>query len=230
MRKNKRETPIETLPSKNDTEGFTKFAFTKDKTLVTYVPKKGRCLCLVSTMHHSSTIEETNKPEIIEFYNKTKSGVDALNQKCVTYSTQRRTRRCPMAIFYALLDITSVNSYVLNSSKQVNTNIKRRDFLIDLGRFLINQYIKRQINEPRLPKQLVFIMKKIVGVPINESNVQMEKSTTKRKRCYKCDSRNDTSHSTIREICKKHVCKVHGLIRTICITCNANNESDEDEC
>lgn len=131
---------------------------------------------------------------------------------------------------YALLDITGINSFVLNSNKQVNTNIKRRDFLIDLGRSPINEHIKRRINKPRLPKQLVFKMKKIVSVPINESNVQMEKSTIKRKRCFKCDSRNDTKHSTICEICKKHVCKVHGLIRTICITCNANNESDEDEC
>lgn len=48
-----------------------------------------------STMHHSNTIGKTNKPEIIEFYNETKSGVDALDQKCVT----RRTRRWPMAIF-----------------------------------------------------------------------------------------------------------------------------------
>lgn len=47
MRKNKRDIPTGTLPSKKDTEGTTKFAFTKDKTLVTYVPKKGRGVCLV---------------------------------------------------------------------------------------------------------------------------------------------------------------------------------------
>ena len=43
-------------------------------TLVSYVPKKAKFVLLLSTMHN---IEETNstsgKPEIIEYYNKTKS-------------------------------------------------------------------------------------------------------------------------------------------------------------
>ena len=36
---------------------------------------------LSSTAHQSDKIGESGKPEIVEFYNKTKVGVDALDQK-----------------------------------------------------------------------------------------------------------------------------------------------------
>ncbi|KAJ4425788.1 hypothetical protein ANN_27413 [Periplaneta americana] len=64
-----------------------------DKTLVSYVPKKGKFVCLISSMHHDSSIAENGKPEIIEDYNRTKGEVDSLDQKCANYSVQRRKRR-----------------------------------------------------------------------------------------------------------------------------------------
>lgn len=56
--------------------------------------------------------DDIQKPEIISYYNSTKGGVDALDEKCSIYSTER-TRRWPLAIFYRLLNISGVNSYVL---------------------------------------------------------------------------------------------------------------------
>lgn len=52
-----------------------------------HVPLKNIAIVLVvSTMHHSSTIDEaTNKPDIIMFDNMIK-GVDALDKKCIAYS------------------------------------------------------------------------------------------------------------------------------------------------
>lgn len=55
---------------------------------------------MISSMHDTSEIDsESGKPEIIATYNRTKAGVDSLDQKCAAYSTSRRTRRWPMAIF-----------------------------------------------------------------------------------------------------------------------------------
>lgn len=47
MRKNKREILANALPNKRDTECSTKFAFNIDKTLVSFVLKKDRCVCLM---------------------------------------------------------------------------------------------------------------------------------------------------------------------------------------
>nr|CAH7731633.1 unnamed protein product [Callosobruchus chinensis] len=62
-------------------------------------------------MHHTDLVnKESNKPEINEFYNSTKSGVDSLGQKCASYSCNKKSRRWPLTMFFAMLNISTVNS------------------------------------------------------------------------------------------------------------------------
>lgn len=62
--------------------------------MVSYVPKKGKAVVLISTMHDEGLIdEETGKPQIILDYNMTKGGVDTVDQLGGTYSVSRTTRR-----------------------------------------------------------------------------------------------------------------------------------------
>ncbi|KAG8231226.1 hypothetical protein J437_LFUL005900, partial [Ladona fulva] len=79
-RKNKKEIPTEFLPKRDRVVRSSIFGFTKDITLVSYVPVRNRAVILISTMHHDNKIDESTKnlqkPEIITTYNKTKSGVD----------------------------------------------------------------------------------------------------------------------------------------------------------
>lgn len=47
--------------------------------LMGYVQKKGKSVVLLSTMHNDKAVDESNqkkKPDVIQFYNKTKGGVD----------------------------------------------------------------------------------------------------------------------------------------------------------
>ena len=69
------------------------FGFTKNATLVSYVPKKGKVVTLLSSMHvgkNADRIDESTKdkrkPNIITFYNKTKGGVDKVDELKSTYS------------------------------------------------------------------------------------------------------------------------------------------------
>ncbi|XP_030762213.1 uncharacterized protein LOC115887030 [Sitophilus oryzae] len=67
LRKNKREIPSSFLNGKD--VGPSKFAFDNNKTLVSFVPKKGKIVLLLSTMHYSSDINnDTKKPELIMDY------------------------------------------------------------------------------------------------------------------------------------------------------------------
>ena len=43
-------------------------------------------------MHHDDKIGDSGKPEIVEFYNKTKAGVDALDQKVRHYTTLKNIK------------------------------------------------------------------------------------------------------------------------------------------
>ncbi|KAJ8889888.1 hypothetical protein PR048_009393 [Dryococelus australis] len=95
VRKNKREIPPTFLPKIYRPLHSTEFAFTKDKTLLYYVPIKDSAVVLISSVHHEKSLLDSSdkKPEIIDFYNMTKAGLGALDQKCATYTVGRRTRR-----------------------------------------------------------------------------------------------------------------------------------------
>lgn len=101
LKKNKREIPPEFLASPERRCGSTLYGFAGTTTLLSAVPKRNKAVILVSSMHHSiETGERKNKPEIVCYYNKTKAGVDLLDMKCAIYSSSRRTRRWPLAVFF----------------------------------------------------------------------------------------------------------------------------------
>ena len=81
--------------------------------MVSWYPKQTKIVLLLSTMHHDDKIGDSGKPEIIEFYNKTKAGVDALDQKVCHYTTYCKTSRWLLAVFYDILDLQTYNAFVL---------------------------------------------------------------------------------------------------------------------
>ncbi|KAJ4922323.1 hypothetical protein JOQ06_019049, partial [Pogonophryne albipinna] len=58
------------------------FAFTKTHTLVSYIPRRGRNVLLLSTKHRSPDVSDEikRKPVIIKDYNRCKGGVDNLDK------------------------------------------------------------------------------------------------------------------------------------------------------
>lgn len=110
-------------------------------------------LCLVSLMHHNEyTDPDSSKPEIIS-YNSNKGDIDSLDQKCAIYSSGRHTRRWPMAIFFRILDISSVNSFILyNCYGNTNKKITRLNFVKQLAETLVRDEIRRL--DKKIPKKL----------------------------------------------------------------------------
>lgn len=71
---------------------------------------------------------ESEKPEIIEFYNLTKGGVNVPDKLCHDKTTKRKSRR----YFFGVLKIAAVNSFVLakwNSGQDKFTSQARNNFL-----------------------------------------------------------------------------------------------------
>ncbi|XP_039467124.1 piggyBac transposable element-derived protein 4-like [Oreochromis aureus] len=115
IRKNKPELPPELLQTRGREVFSSVFAFTSTHTAVSYVPRRGRNVLLLSSKHRTPGIcdEPKRKPHTIKDYNKSKGGVDKLDQAVGTYTCRRRTRRWPLALFHHLLDISLHNGYVL---------------------------------------------------------------------------------------------------------------------
>ena len=80
VRKNKNFLSSNMQPTKERPVYSTNFAYHRDATVCSYVPKKKKAVVHLSSMHMSGEVEETQsaKLETINYYNKTKGGVDTM--------------------------------------------------------------------------------------------------------------------------------------------------------
>lgn len=218
MRKDKRCIPTEFLPSNSRPVLSTTFGFRQEATLLSFVPKKNRVVCLISSMHN--TIETNNlkkKPEMICFYNSTKAGVDLLDMKCAVFSSNRKTRRWPLAVFYRLINICSVNSFIVFMSYKGTPMMERFKFIKSLGKDLIVPHLRKRLTIANLPRDLKMDINKILGnnAPVVEDVPQDR--LQKRKTCEKCPPGSDrkTQHTCIK--CTLAICGQ--CQRRVCTDC-----------
>lgn len=230
VRKNKLFLPPIILDLKKKPIFYSKFLFTEKATIVSYVPKKYKFTVLYSTLHHTPDVHEDQqkKPDIIHFYNKTKAGVDALDQLVCNYTCKRKTNRWPVALFCNMLDISAYNSFVLwtklNPSWNANKKYRRRLYLLELGYSMIDPHIVRRERLPygksaRNAAQQV----KIRNEPQPSFTVKPDTkcSNLKRSRCFICpNTANANKVSTKCNNCNKYVCKSHMTMTIICQNCH----------
>lgn len=101
IRKNKPELPPQLLQTRQREVFSSIFAFTMTHTVVSYVPRRGRNVLLLSTKHRTPGVsgDPKRKPQIIKDYNKSKGGVDKLDQLGVI-THQLRTNLFILAHIY----------------------------------------------------------------------------------------------------------------------------------
>lgn len=223
LRKNRREVPMEFLANRNRSVSSTLYGFSDEGiTLLSHVPKKNKAVLLVSSMHDCIDKNAPGLPEIIKFYNQTKGGVDALDMKCSNYSSSRRTRRWPLAIFYRLLDICSNNSFVLYIHYKDTQPITRFNFIDELASDLIKQHIQRRLLNAKMPKELKCIMKQCIdsGVKRNVCELEQEVKTDKLSKastCSNCDYKKKRKTSSKCIKCSVPICME--CSRKLCVNC-----------
>ena len=148
-KKRERQIPQEFKPARQRDENSSIFGFTKDLTFVSYIPKKNKLVILLSSLHHASAIcSDSGKPEITEFYNKTKGVVDMLVQMCAMYTGQRETRIWTTTVFYGMINIAAVSALVIYANNmrkdQPEKKIKRKDFLLRIAHYLVTPFVTQR--------------------------------------------------------------------------------------
>lgn len=68
IRKNKRQIPLALLNTRNRETESSLFRFLDNYTIVSYVPKKGKAVLLLSSLHHDDTIEKNNKSQKLLYF------------------------------------------------------------------------------------------------------------------------------------------------------------------
>ncbi|XP_051982284.1 piggyBac transposable element-derived protein 4-like [Xyrauchen texanus] len=220
VRKNKPELPSELLAMKNRKVTSSMFAFTEKATVVSYCPKKGKNVLLMSTMHKDAVLStrEDRKPQMVLDYNETKGGVDNLDKVTATYSCRRMTARWPLVIFFNIIDVSAYNAFVLWSEINKDWNSgklsRRRIFLEQLGYELVKPHIERRRCLPRASTAAATVVK---DIQMETHTPLVQTASRKRGRCQVCPNRNDTKTSNTCVKCKKYICKEH--THTSCTSC-----------
>lgn len=178
--------------------------------LVSYQCKKNKNVLLMSSMHSRPSIgtHEKKKPEIVEYYNSNKCGVDVVDQMTRLYSTKTPCRRWPMAVWCNMLDIAGINSWIIYR-KVTGSKIGRRAFLFRLVSELIGD---TSIPTPRGDENVS---------PIETA--RPKRVLEKRKHCSSDECKNMTT--TICSTCEKSVCGTCAVssVKYALVTCNRHN-------
>ena len=222
MKKNKGEIPEEFKNSNRREVYSSEFGFHDQLSLCSYVPKKGRAVVLLSTLHHRAEISEgrKRKPQIISDYNISKGGVDTLDQCVHAYSCSRKSNRWPTKLAFNMLDVMAYNGYVIFISHNPDWNrnklYKRRLYLLELTKQLAATHMRRRAQNQRLrvsTKQAL----QLCGI---EMPVQVQPPAplqADRGRCTKCQRRNQVKSKCIR--CRDFTCVNHSRRGTVCNDC-----------
>ena len=181
-------------------------------------------MIMLSTMHHDINIDEEDpkrRPEIIKFYNKTKIGVDLVDQMVQTYTCRRQTHRWPLNLFCNLLDIAALNAYTVFGQvypdSQSTQGSRQRRFITDLANSLIYPHMKTRQKIPQLRKATKKAMVRC-GLTFS-SAFPRDNTLPKRKRCVLCMHSKDRKVSKCCSRCCRPVCPEHSISTITCNEC-----------
>lgn len=227
VRANKPEIPSEMKTKETRLHGSSAFLFTNAMTFVSYVAKTSRrnkkMVLLMSSQHTQPTIAPGGKPEIIEFYNSTKGGVDTFDQMCATTSCSRKTRRWPLCVWYGILNAATINAFIVSSENRARAGTKllaRRTFMMDVAMALITPWAQARLSTPSLSRNLRNLIDTVCelpsdGIAAGTPGTSFADSRSPLVRCSECSSRADrkTRHRCNRcalPKCPRHLYPVCG--------------------
>ena len=220
MRKSRREIPSRMLRARRTDVGQSRFLYMADRILVSHIPKPRKAVVVLSTAHvERGKVDDNGKPAIINFYNRTKGGVDTLNQMLHSKSTYRKTRRWTVRYFFGILDIAALNAYIIHKSN--GGNLTRHQFLKQLSQQLVIPHAQWRLTNDQISRGLRVKIRQFLGMPLDEPlNDQPRRTGRPTTRCKDCPRRNDRKATLYCYRCGGPICAQHR--RGVCVQCYQN--------
>lgn len=224
MRSNRKGIPDFMKNSKDRPVGSTIFAYKDNLTLLSFKSKRNKTVLALSTLHPENCEvpeipdSDIHKPEIILFYNKTKSGVDKVDEMKAGYSVARITRRWTLVIFFALLNIGGINAYIVYKGNK-NESLKRNDFLKMLAKGLLEDFLRARVYQENIPSTIRMRLSELMQVERERPAQQRPMAGGARGRCYFCDRKKNRPTKYMCTNCRKYICLEH-VVSYLCGECN----------
>lgn len=218
MKANRREVPVEMKHKSDRNLHSSIFAFNEEDNtcLVSYKSKTNKTVIALSSQHASTEIVSSSKqkPAIIVYYNSTKGGCDAADQRIATYSVKYTSRRWHVVAFCNIVDISALNAYILFSLSDVewNSNVshRRRLFLLRLSEQLSHAYRSKRHEQHGIHPAARLAHSRL-------QNAGQDDCLLRTGRCAMCTRQRDRKVTTRCVNCQKFVCRDHFFI--VCREC-----------
>lgn len=222
IRSNSRDLPpkakVTTGRQKKSIEHFV----SDNQVLVSYWDKGTKPVILLSTMHSNAEVTPSGLPEIIQYYNSTKSGVDSMDRMIRYYTCKRKCFRWTYGFFCNIIDIALMNGSIvmrsINPPTDGKNNLFRYNFLLDVGYELVDAQIKKRLSG-RLTKPISTAMLLIGYVKTHDGNLQDPQIRPKSGRCNECKRERDTKTTQRCSECEVFICTVHSTKVVRCLQC-----------
>ena len=162
-----------------------------------------------------NTSGDEEKPDIVQFYNQTKSGVDTLDKIIRGYSSKRKYRRWPVHVFFALVDCGVYVAFQMYQQQELGTRTTHYKFRKDLAyQMCIMPFVQLRSRFPRLRMSVKNAMEH-VGM---QRETPPQRQPARQGRCFLCPRKKDRKVRNLCTHCNRHVCHEH--LTTLCNNCN----------
>lgn len=101
---------------------------------------KNSAVILLSTLRNTNSVSTSakKKPEIIEYYNSTKGGVDNMDKMVGSFSVKRKTLRWPVAFFYNIVDVAALAAFIIFRENNPQFGEKKLTLAEESGKTISN--------------------------------------------------------------------------------------------
>ncbi|XP_047113171.1 piggyBac transposable element-derived protein 4-like [Schistocerca piceifrons] len=149
LNRNRREVPPAAKTRKQTLHSTIVYKNDEGTTSTVYQGKTNKNVLLLSSLHSHVSLSDSQKktPVTVQFYNETKFGFDVVDQMTRMCSAKAGTRHWPMHVFYNILDLAAINSWVLYK-EVTGMRLSRRKHIFDLCEELQAQYVSPRNKEP----------------------------------------------------------------------------------
>ena len=181
--------------------------------MVAYIPKRYRCVILLSSSHFTPNIDpstgDAKKPTMITDYNHTKGGVDMMDENVENFTARRKTYRWPLMLYYNILDIAALNAFIL-MKKHGYTNT-RADFIRQLSLSIATPHMLFRIQQRRVPYGSKCCIRKVLGLESVMPTTGVSSRSSTPQRCRICQK----SMRSACDTCDRYICKSHSFVRKV---------------
>lgn len=223
LKKDQKEIPADfTIENNKLMPGSFMFGAQYDKTLVSMPTKQNKIVIVLSTMHNTDETEsKIGKPYQIVDYDDTKCVVDTVDLMCSRYSSARTTRRWPVVVFFRLLDIAGINSFMIFRTNNPQVKTARQTYTTNLALSLMEDNLKYRATLWHLPQELQCFLKRYKQSPPTKPPV-----TVRAGICYCCGSKKNNRTAAICSKCGRNICKKHSVKEVTCHQCVQSEENE----